>query len=143
MSIIERIQRTYSQLNAETVTTGLLSELYDDNILFIDPLHRIEGLPALQSYFEGMYRNVIDIRFDYLNTWDQDGEAMLRWQMDFRHPKLKNGSSIILPGATFLQYKDKVTLHQDYFDSNQMIFDHAPVLGSVLGWLKNRLNRTE
>lgn len=142
MSIIERTQHTYSQLNTETIKTGLLSDLYHDDIVFIDPLHRIEGLSALQRYFEGMYRNVIGIEFEYLNSWELDGEAMLRWQMDFRHPKLKNGNSIILPGATFLQFKDKVTLHQDYFDTNQMIFDHAPVLGSVLGWLKHRLNRT-
>lgn len=143
MTIIERTQSLYSQLTVETVKGGQLGELYDNDVVFIDPLHRIEGLPALQRYFEGMYRNVIDIRFEYLSSWDKNGEAMLRWQMDFRHPKLKNGSSILLPGATYLQYNDKVTLHQDYFDSNQMIFDHTPVLGSVLGWLKNRLNRVD
>ncbi|MHA7878527.1 MAG: nuclear transport factor 2 family protein [Saccharospirillum sp.] len=140
MTIIERTQRVYGELNAQTVTSGLLAELYDERIVFVDPIHRIEGLPALQRYFEGIYRNVIEIAFDYQGTWEADGEAMLRWEMTFRHPKLKGGQAIVVPGATYLQFQDKVTWHQDYFDSNQMIFDHTPVLGSLLGWLKNRLN---
>jgi len=140
VSIIERIQTTYTDLNAETLQSGLLGELYDRNVVFVDPLHRIEGLPALQRYFEGLYRNVIDISFRYLTHWEGDGKAMLRWEMEFRHPKLHRGNPITVPGVTYLRFNDKVTWHQDYFDSNQMIFDHLPILGSALGWLKGRLN---
>lgn len=140
MSIVERVQSTYNALNAETLEWGLLGELYDRNIVFVDPLHRIEGLSALQSYFQTLYRNVIDISFRYLTHWEGDGEAMLRWEMEFRHPKLNRGQPLTVPGVTYLQFNTKVTWHQDYFDSNQMIFDHVPVLGSALGWLKGRLN---
>lgn len=138
--MLERMQDVYNRLNRETVKDGLLAEVYDRNVVFVDPLHRIEGLDNLQRYFEGMYKNVSDISFRYLTEWEQDNEAMLRWEMTFRHPKLKSGAPILVPGVTYLTFGEKITRHQDYFDSNQMIFDQVPVLGSLLGWLKGRLN---
>jgi hypothetical protein len=142
MSIIDHMQRIYNQLNRDTIKDGLLAELYDNDIVLIDPLHRIEGLDHLQRYFEGMYSNVTEISFEYLTQWEQGNEAMLRWEMTFRHPKLKGGAAIVVPGVTYLTFneKEKITRHQDYFDSNRMIFDHVPVLGSLLGWLKSRLD---
>jgi outer membrane protein OmpA-like peptidoglycan-associated protein len=71
------MQDVYKRLNRETVKEGLLGELYDKNIVFVDPLHRIEGLDHLQRYFEGMYRNVDEISFNYLTQWEQANEAML------------------------------------------------------------------
>ncbi|WP_028669894.1 nuclear transport factor 2 family protein [Saccharospirillum impatiens] len=138
--MLEQMQDVYNRLNRDTVKDGLLGDLYDRDILFTDPLHRIEGLNNLQRYFEGMYRNVDEISFRYLTQWEQKNEAMLRWEMTFRHPKLNNSAPILVPGVTYLTFDDKITHHQDYFDSNQMIFDHVPVLGSLLGWLKGRLN---
>ncbi len=140
MSIIERVQTTYDQLNAETAQSGLLGQLYDTDVVFIDPLHRIEGLNNLERYFHGLYRNVSSIQFHYQTQWDNNGEAMLRWEMEFRHPKLRKNKAIVVPGVTFLRYRERVTWHQDYFDSTQMIFDHLPLLGPTLGWLKGRLN---
>lgn len=140
MSIIDRIQDTYNALDATTLESGLLGELYDRDIVFVDPLHRIEGLPALQQYFQGLYRNVIDISFRYLTHWEDGDEAMLRWEMTFRHPKLHKGHPIVVPGVTYVRFDRRITWHQDYFDSNQLIFDHLPLLGPALGWLKGRLN---
>lgn len=139
MPIVQRLKATYEKLNVDSIDAGLLAELYDESILFIDPLHRIEGLPELEAYFRGLYRNVTGIAFRYLNTWDEAGEAVLRWEMDFRHPKLERGRIITVPGMTYLRYAERIIRHQDYFDSNQLIFDHVPVLGPVLGLLKNRL----
>lgn len=138
--MLEQMQDVYNRLNRDTVKDGLLGDIYDRDIVFIDPLHKIEGLENLQRYFEGMYKNVDEISFRYLTEWEQNNEAMLRWEMTFRHPRLKGGAPILIPGVTYLTFAEKITRHQDYFDSNQMIFDHVPVLGSLLGWLKGRLN---
>jgi hypothetical protein len=138
--MLEQMQGVYNRLNRDTIHQGLLAEIYDPDIVFVDPLHRIEGFDNLQRYFEGMYRNVDEISFRYLTGWEQDNEALLRWEMTFRHPRLKGGAPILVPGVTYLTFAEKITHHQDYFDSNLMIFDHVPVLGSLLGWLKGRLN---
>lgn len=140
MSMIERIQQLYNELGPDTVTRERLAQVYDEQVVFIDPMHRIEGLGQLEHYFVGLYRNLDDINFHYLSHWENDNEAMLRWEMTYAHPKVAGGRPITIPGVTYLQFDERIQMHQDYFDSNQMLFDHLPVIGSILGWLKSRLN---
>lgn len=140
MSMIERIKTLYAELGPDNVTRERLAQVYGQQVVFIDPMHRIDGLDQLERYFVNLYRNLDDINFRYLSHWEKDGEAMLRWEMTYAHPKVASGRAISIPGVTYLQFDDRIQLHQDYFDSNQMLFDHLPVLGSILGWLKGRLN---
>lgn len=142
MSMIQRIQAAYRELDAQAIENGALGELYDPRIVFVDPMHRIEGLAALERYMHSLYRNANRVGFHYLSAFEQENEAMLRWEMDFSHPRLRRGQTISVPGATYLRFDERITRHQDYFDSTRMIFDHIPVLGTVLGRLKQRLNRT-
>ena len=140
-NIVEKIKTTYAKLDKTTVNNGLLEELYAPDILFIDPLHKIETLPNLKKYFEGMYKNVTDINFNFEETMSNEHSAFLSWTMVFSHPKLNGGQSISVPGTTRLQHNgEKITLHQDYFDSTHMIFDHIPVLKTVIKTIRNRLN---
>lgn len=139
--IVDRIISTYAQLNRETVHSSLLADLYADDIVFCDPLHRIEGIEALQQYFGGLYKNVEHIQFDFTDTTANNGSGYLEWVMTFKHPKINGGKAIKVPGVTRIKYDDKVTFHQDYFDSTHMIFDHIPVVGNIIKYLKNRLNR--
>ena len=140
MSMIERIQQLYAELGPDNVTRERLAQVYDEQVVFVDPMHRIEGLDQLERYFVGLYRNLDDINFRYLSHWENNGEAMLRWEMTYAHPKVAGGRPITIPGVTYLQFDERIRIHQDYFDSNQMLFDHLPVIGSILGWLKGRLN---
>jgi len=140
MSMIERIQNLYADLGPDNVTRERLAQVYGDQAVFIDPMHRIDGLDQLERYFVNLYRNLDEINFRYLSHWENNGEAMLRWEMTYAHPKVAGGRPITMPGVTYLQFDDHIQLHQDYFDSNQMLFDHLPVIGSILGWLKGRLN---
>jgi hypothetical protein len=32
-----------------------------------------------------------------------------------------------------------VYLHHDYFDAGALLYEHVPILGGVIGWLKGRL----
>ncbi|PTY36393.1 hypothetical protein BGP77_03590 [Saccharospirillum sp. MSK14-1] len=140
MSMIERIQTLYADLGPDNVTRDRLAQVYGEQVVFIDPMHRIDGLDQLENYFVNLYRNLDTINFRYLSHWENESEAMLRWEMTYAHPKVAGGRPITMPGVTYLQFDERIQLHQDYFDSNQMLFDHLPVIGSILGWLKGRLN---
>ena len=57
---------TFATLNADSLHR--LGELYSNDVQFRDPLHQLDGLPALRSYFEKLYTNVEDIRYDLLDV---------------------------------------------------------------------------
>ncbi len=119
---------------------GRLDELYSDTITFRDPLHEIHGLPALRAYFTQLYANAQDIRYD-VHDIDEvaPGRGYLRWTLHFRHPRLNGGKPISLEGCSHLRWTDRVHQHRDYFDAGALLYEHLPVMGSVIGWLKGRL----
>lgn len=119
----------------------LLGDLYSDDISFADPLHEIHGLANLRSYFSELYANVREVQFEF-HAFDQvrDGKGYLRWTMTFRHPRLKRGELIAVQGCSHLLWtQGKVFQHRDFFDAGAMIYEHLPVMGRVIRWLKRRL----
>lgn len=117
-----------------------LSALYAEDIRFRDPLHEIHGLPALRDYFAELYANAHEVQFD-IHGHDQvgDGEGYLRWTMSYRHPRLRGGALIRVDGCSHLLWWDKVYQHRDYFDAGALLYEHLPLMGGVIAWLKRRL----
>lgn len=131
--------RQFAALDAGNLSR--LGELYREDIEFRDPLHRIHGLPALRSYFTQLYANVQDINYEFHGADEaRPGQGYLRWTLHFRHPRLNGNHPIHLDGCSHLKWTDRVYFHQDYFDAGALLYEHVPVLGGLIGWLKGRLS---
>jgi hypothetical protein len=130
--------RQFSELNKHNLDR--LGALYSDDIHFTDPLHEVQGIAQLRSYMNEMYANVSELRFDF-HGYDQigEGEGYLRWVMSYRHPRLAGGQLIRVNGCSHLRWRDKVYRHRDYFDAGALLYEHLPVLGRVIAWLKRRM----
>ncbi|MFG0414609.1 nuclear transport factor 2 family protein [Pseudomonas sp. zjy_8] len=117
-----------------------LSELYSDDVRFQDPLHEVQGLGAVRRYFAELYANVDALHFEF-HGFDQvaDGEGYLRWTMRYRHPRLRGGEEIAVAGCSHLLWRERVYRHRDYFDAGALLYEHLPLLGGVIAWLKRRL----
>ena len=129
----------FAALNKDNL--DLLGELYSDDLLFRDPLHEVHGLTAVRRYFAELYANVEALHFEF-HGFDQvaEGEGYLRWTMSYRHPRLAGGQLIRVEGCSHLLWSDgKVHRHRDYFDAGALLYEHLPVLGALIRWLKRRL----
>ena len=117
-----------------------LGELYSDDVVFTDPLHAVHGLKDVRRYFSELYTNVSQLRFDFY-AFDQTGEGKgyLRWTMSFCHPRLNAGQLIRVEGCSHLLWHDKVYQHRDFFDAGALLYEHVPVMGRAIAWLKRRL----
>ena len=116
-----------------------LGEVYAEHVLFEDPLHRVEGLPALTEYFRRMYRGVVEIRFDFDDVMENTEGAMLTWVMHMRHARLRPGELLSLPGASVIKFEERVHYHRDYFDVGAMLYERLPVIGGVIRKIKARV----
>ncbi len=65
---------------------------------------------------------------------------MLTWTMNYSHPRLKGGRNIAVEGATQLRFSNLVVSHQDYFDGGNVLYEHIPILSTVIAQLKKRMN---
>lgn len=136
MSLVQQFHDTYNSLNAGNV--AMLEELYDARVLFVDPLHRVEGIEALKRYMASMYKNVESCRFHFQSVVEREGEAMVCWEMEMRHRRLARGKTIVLPGASHLRFSDRITYHRDYFDVGALIYERVPLLGGLVRAIKRR-----
>ncbi|MBQ4835100.1 MULTISPECIES: nuclear transport factor 2 family protein [Pseudoalteromonas] len=127
----------YNQLSDKNL--NLLRSIYDDSIVFSDPLHKVEGIEDLTKYFENMYANVNSISFDIKEHYVIDDKGFLYWDMHFSHNKLNNRKSITVAGHSQLTFKgEKVINHRDYFDVGALLYRNIPLLGSVIKTLEKR-----
>ena len=136
-ALISDFLKLYNQLDKSNLE--LLNEVYADNIIFEDPLHRIEGLPSLTDYFANMYENLNQGQFEIHTSFEQDDQASVYWVMTFSHKKIKQGQPLKVNGNTYLEFENgKVVYHRDYFDAGEMIYQHLPVFGTVISLIKRR-----
>lgn len=118
---------------------SLLDATYHQDITFIDPMHKVEGLDNLQDYFIGLYENLSHCDFAIINIISSDNEAALYWEMSFRHKSLNQGHTVTVLGNSFIKHKEgKIIYQQDYFDLGAMLYEQLPVVGKVIKWFKKR-----
>lgn len=131
--------REYQQLSGERL--DVLRDIYAPDIHFQDPAHQIQGIAALVAYFERLFSNVTQCQFEITQVMEQEHTAFIRWNMTFAHPQLNSGQSVTIPGVSYLEFAQQVTLHRDYFDLGAMIYEQVPVLGALVKILKRRLSQ--
>lgn len=135
---LQHFAEDFSALNVSNLHR--LGELYSHDVHFRDPLQTIQGLAALQEYFAELYTNVSQLSFSF-HGYDQlrDGAGYLRWTLLYCHPRLRRGQPISVEGCSHLLWRDKVYQHHDYFDAGALLYEHLPLMGPAIGWLKGRL----
>ena len=137
---LSRFLEVWSAISADTIDT--LDQIYDENIAFSDPLHHVQGLPSLRQYIANMYENVTEVRFSFGKTLVDDDQACVEWVLRYAHPRLRGGEPIDIPGCSRLEFTvaGKVIRHRDYFDAGAFLYEHLPIVGSIIRALKRRLS---
>ena len=138
-ALIDDFITLYQQLNKDNL--HLLGQVYSDDIEFSDPLHLVAGLPALTDYFANLYQNVASIDFNIHQVIHQQGAASLKWTMVFNHSKLNSGADITVKGVSILAINSKIYQHQDFFDLGTMLYEHIPLVGSLVKLVKTKASR--
>ena len=60
---LHQFAHTFATLDKHNL--HLLGRLYSEDTAFADPLHEVQGLPALRRYFADLYSNVSELHFDF------------------------------------------------------------------------------
>ncbi|WP_165735779.1 nuclear transport factor 2 family protein [Pseudoalteromonas sp. C8] len=134
---VDKFVEIYQQLDSTTL--DLLSDIYCDNIQFIDPMHEINGIVELRRYFANLYSNVKHCQFDINDSFDSGNNAFIYWTMHYAHPKLSSGKTISVEGHSKLIFENgKIIKHRDYFNVGELLYKHIPLLGSVIKLIDKR-----
>ncbi len=118
-----------------------IADIYSDDIQFRDPLRAVNGINNLADYFNERTDDLLDCRFEFHHSLESvdRGEAILFWTMHYRHKKISGAKPLELSGNTHLLFNEKVYYHRDYFDAGSMLYEHLPLLGMAIRYVKKRI----
>lgn len=139
----ERLINDFCQIYQTLAKDNLdkLGLVYQQDVIFIDPVHQLQGLNALTAYFSNLYKNMLVCRFTIEQVVAAEQQASVIWTMHYRHSKINNGNSVAVNGCSFLKYNDKIFYHRDFFDMGQMLYEQLPLLGGAISMVKKRIVR--
>ncbi len=134
---IARIVELFEQLSPEGLPR--LAEIYTADARFKDPFNEVQGVPAIRRIFEHMFRTLEAPRFVVHDVVVQGGQCFLTWDFLFR---LKRGGELVVRGGSHLKLADdgRISLHRDYWDVAEELYEKLPVLGGLMRWLRRRLS---
>jgi hypothetical protein len=118
-----------------------LEDFYAENATLEDPLGLHIGRDSIVSYYKMMYDPVIEIAFEFEEIYHQDHIYFAPWLMKMRSSKLKGGAWIQVKGTSRIEFDKsgkKVISHRDDFDMGAMVYEHLPILGWTIRWIKSQ-----
>lgn len=129
----------------EQLSPAHLSELdvyYAPDAHFKDPFNDVHGLPAITQIFAHMFATLEQPHFTVTQRIVQDDKASLRWEFHFRLRRWRPQVEQCIHGVTLLRFDahGHVTLHHDYWDACQELYEKLPVLGGLMRWLRKSVS---
>lgn len=117
-----------------------LESVYADSVLFKDPVHELTGVADMRGYLAGLCAELEFCNFVFHRHIEQGDSAYLRWSMEYAHPKIAGGKPLQIEGASEIEFDGDLVKYQcDYYDMGAMLYEHLPIIGAMIRWLRNRL----
>jgi ketosteroid isomerase-like protein len=134
------LARYFEALSPQTVPA--LAHYYASDARFKDPFNDVRGTAAIQRVFAHMFKALEQPHFVVTQTVLQGAQCFLTWEFRFGFKNFKRGEQQVILGASHLVFSDQglVTLHRDYWDAAEELYEKLPLVGGLMRWLKRRAN---
>ncbi len=134
---VERIIILFEHLSPADLER--LDQFYSADARFKDPFNDIQGVPAIAAVFRHMFDSLDRPRFTVKDVIVQADQCFLIWDFSFgmrrfdrREQTIRGASHLLFDGAGL------ISVHRDYWDAAEELYEKLPVLGSLMRWLKRR-----
>jgi len=137
---VERVVDAFEALSPERVR--LLGDIYSGQARFKDPFNDVQGLSEIQRIFSHMYVALESPHFVVTNTVVDKSQCFLTWEFRFRFRNFQRGVDQTIRGGSHLVLNElgQITLHRDYWDAAEELYEKLPLVGGLMRWLKKRAN---
>ena len=128
--------------NLSPADLARLGQVYAPEARFKDPFNEVRGVPAIQAIFAHMFGALEQPRFVVTGRVVQGNQCFLTWDFLFAFQRFDKGVTQTVRGASHLvlDAQGLVTLHRDYWDAAEELYEKLPVVGALMRWLRRRAN---
>ena len=117
-----------------------LDEIYAPDATFKDPFNEVQGLDAITAIFAHMFVALDGPHFIVRDRLVDGQQVFLSWDFCFHLRRFDTQTLQTVRGSSHLQLDDLgcITMHRDYWDVAEELYEKLPLLGSLMRWLKHR-----
>ena len=137
---VARIEVFFAALGPSDLTR--LGDFYTPDAYFKDPFNEVRGVCAIEGIFRHMFVSLNDPRFVITGRIQQGQQCFLTWEFHFGFKRFKQDQPQCILGGSHLVLNDAglITLHRDYWDAAEELYEKLPLVGGLMRWLKARAN---
>ena len=138
---ITRVVAFFEQLHPADLAH--LDRYYASDARFKDPFNEVQGLAAIRDIFRHMFAALEHPHFVITGRVEQGPQCFLTWEFRFAFRSYAQGVEQTIRGATHLVLDDaqRITLHRDYWDAAEELYEKLPGLRVLMRWLKKRASQ--
>jgi hypothetical protein len=109
--------------------------------VFKDPFNEVRGVSEIERIFSHMYVALDAPYFVVKDVLVQGDQCFLSWDFCFRFRRFSSDLQTVR-GASHLKLDERglITLHRDYWDAAEELYEKLPGVGVLMRWLKRRAN---
>ena len=137
---VQRIAEFFEHL--QPADLARMTQFYTPDARFKDPFNEVQGLPAIERIFGHMFMALDQPRFVIRQRIVQGHQCFLVWDFVFAFKNFHKGVQQTVRGGSHLELAadGRVSLHRDYWDAAEELYEKLPVVGALMRWLKKRAN---
>jgi ketosteroid isomerase-like protein len=129
----------------ETLSPAALTQIprfYAEDAVFKDPFNAVRGLQAIDKIFAHMYVALDNPHFVVQERIVQGHQCFLVWNFKFHFKRFDTTTLQTVRGGSHLKFdtNGRISLHRDYWDAAEELYEKLPVVGRLMRWLKKRAN---
>jgi ketosteroid isomerase-like protein len=138
---VQRLVEFFEQLQPHDVQR--LPDLYAPNARFKDPFNEVQGVAEIARIFTHMFKSLDTPHFVITERIVQGPQCFLTWDFRFRFKRFDTQTWQTIQGGTHLVFdaQGQVTLHRDYWDAAEELYEKLPMVGGLMRYLKRQANR--
>ncbi len=138
---VEHLVRYFETITPQTVAQ--IHTHYAPTARFKDPFNEVEGHEEITRIFAHMFVSLHEPRFVVKERIVQGQQCFLVWDFVFRFKRFDTVKVQTVRGGSHIVFNAdaQVSLHRDYWDVAEELYEKLPVVGGLMRWLKKRANR--
>lgn len=127
----------YGDLSVENVQANA-RKVYAPGAWFNDTVATEVGVDAIERYLLRTARNAELVQAKVTDVAVSGPDCYVRWTMEVRVKSLAGGEPIRTEGISQLRFDDqgRIVLHQDFWNPANGIYEHLPLLGPSIRFVK-------
>jgi hypothetical protein len=130
-------EMTGASVRDHTQTVYAPTAYLNDNLVFV------EGAPNIEGYFLHSTGDTDTVSVEFLDVAKSGPDYFIRWRMTIKNQRLKKGQPLMSYGMTHFRFDDqgRVLMHKDFWDAATGLYEHLPVVGGMLRFVRGRLEQ--